>query len=95
MMTDTVTTGPAENPDPTPTSTPTSTPTDAPTGTPHSRIFNAMDHYNVAAESLQQIAANYDQEDFTPTDAMFLLQIAMTHAQLGTLKLEIDRHHRP
>lgn len=58
---------------------------------PRVRAFNAMDHYNAAAESLQNISDHYDDDDFGPQDAMFLLQIAMTHGMLGQLKLDIDR----
>lgn len=55
------------------------------------RIFNAHDHYNAAAEALQQIALNHSNPDFGIQDATILVQMAQTHAQLGQLKYTLDR----
>lgn len=57
---------------------------------PRSRLFNACDHYNAAAEALQQITLHHDDKDFGIADATILVQIAQTHAQLGQLKLALD-----
>lgn len=55
------------------------------------RVYSAMDHYNAAAASLQEISDHYEDEDFGVGEASLLLQVANTHAALGTLKLNIDR----
>lgn len=54
------------------------------------RVFTALDHYNAAAEALQQIAVHHDDEDFGIQDATILVQIAQTHGLLGQLKLSLD-----
>ena len=54
------------------------------------RIFNAHDHYNAAAEALQQIALNHSNPEFTIQDATILVQMAQTHAMMGTLKYTLD-----
>lgn len=53
------------------------------------RRFTALDHYNSAAASLQQIAEKHDEPDFGVPDAALLLNVATTHALLGLLKLGI------
>lgn len=56
-----------------------------------SRIFTATDHYNAAAEALQQINLHHEDKDFGLADATILIQIAQTHGQLGQLKLALDQ----
>lgn len=55
------------------------------------RIFTAQDHYNAAAEALQQINLHHEDKDFGIADATILIQIAQTHGQLGQLKLALDK----
>lgn len=59
--------------------------------TPNSKIFSPLDHYNSAAAALHQIADHHDDADFGVQDAEILLQLALTHAALGQLKLGIDK----
>ena len=55
------------------------------------KIFTALDHYNAGAEALQQITAHHQDEDFGVSDAMVLIELARTHAEMGNLKFKIDR----
>ncbi len=59
---------------------------------PRSRVFTALDHYNAAAEALQQISLHHEDPDFGIADATILVQIAQTHGLLGKLKLSLDQH---
>lgn len=81
----TTTTGPAQAPAATTTQT-------GPAQEPRARIFSALDHYNAAAEALQQITLHHEDEDFGLADATILIQVAQTHGLLGQLKLALDQH---
>lgn len=74
-------------PPPQPVTTTTTGPAQEP---PRARIFSALDHYNAAAEALQQISLHHEDEDFGIADATVLIQIAQTHGLLGQLKLSLD-----
>jgi hypothetical protein len=57
---------------------------------PNAKIFSALDHYNAAAAGLQEIVKNHENEEFGIQDAMVMIDLARTHAELGRLKLELD-----